>query len=211
MPELVNKEGKELVKKGFAGRSGADTLETANGSIIRCTEDTKTGQVSGTKKVVKVIIVCKGAEALGLGKCNSPGQPAGTIVTKELEGEIGYINAAEKTVGVEFWPSGRTAAEKEKHEFKALLAEWECTGFATDKMRGSLVCQLTPVNKLIGQLTMTCSKGANKGEMRLKKLQGVEGGVETMPECSLNGGAFERCAWEFVETLTFEEEVELRA
>lgn len=215
--ESVTKEGEfeleqtELIKKGITSTSGAGTLETAGGTKVKCTADSDVGTASGTKKVVKVVVKFTGCTStLGV-KCTTEKAAAGEIITEELEGEIGYISKAAKTVGLDLWPSSRTAAEKKNHEFKKLEAKFVCAGFITSEVRGSIIGKVTETNKKTTKLTLTYVKGAKAGEQELKKLEGVEGEVEDVLESSLNGGAFEKSNEETTDTNTYEEEVELKA
>jgi hypothetical protein len=195
----------------ITGTSGAGTLETASGKTVTCTADKSEAEVSGPKKLAKVFVTFTGCASSGV-KCNTSGAAAGEIKTKELEGEIGYIEPkANKEVGLDLWPSSRTATEKKNHEFNALFVEFECTGFAKSKVRGSVIGKLTPVNTPTKTLTLTYTKGAAKGEQKLKKLEGVEGGVEDVLQSSLNGAAFEKSSEETTDTNTFGEEVTLAA
>ena len=215
LPFIEGQTTKAEYKGTVPTAGGTGTLETANGNTVKCTKSSSTGTAESEKKVKKVVVTFEGCEATIGGikaKCNTAGEVAGKIVTKELEGELGYINKATPSVGLDLWPASRTAEEKTKHTFNALFVEFECTGFAKSKVRGSIIGELTPVNGAAGKtLTLTYKKGAAKGEQLIKKMETVEGGVEDVLESSLNNGAFEKSNEETTNTVTFAENVILKA
>jgi hypothetical protein len=183
-------------------------FETANGKTMECKELTGKGEFTGSKTVGKLLTTFKGCKS-GLTACNSPKAGAEEIKTTELEGEIGYISKAGKTVGLDVWPSSRTKAEKEKNEFKAVFAEFECAVLFKNVVRGGVVGQLTPVNTMskTPELTFTQEKGIQK----LTKLEGVEGGAKNVLENSVNGEAFETIGESVVEKITTEDASETAA
>jgi hypothetical protein len=195
----------------FTSKSGAGKLVTVGGEEVKCTGDTDTGEITGPKTVGKVTVKFTGCEAFGFIKCNSvtPKGASGEIITKELEGQIGYSNEAKKEVGLDLWPSSRTAKEKEEHKFEALFVEFECTGFANSKVKGSLIGAATPTNTLSTTGTLTYVQ--TSGKQAITSLVGVEGGVKDVLMSSLNGGAFEEAGLTNTDTNTFEKAIELRA
>ncbi|MCW3027566.1 MAG: hypothetical protein JWN81_777, partial [Solirubrobacterales bacterium] len=171
------------------------------------------GTGSGTKKIVKVTVTFTGCVLSGK-KCNSAGAAVGEIKTNELEGQIGYIEPkANQEVGQDLWPSSRTAAEKEKHEFskERLFAEFACEGSTGNKVWGSVIGKLTPVNTLSKTMTLTYAKGTNAGEQAIKKLEGVEGGVEDVLKSNLFGFFELNSNEQTTQTVTYKEEAEIVA
>ena len=77
--ELVNKEGKALVKNKFKGESGKGTLEATNGSKITCTKTKFTGKTTNTKEG-EAATTFTGCESKGF-KCNTEGSGTGEIKT----------------------------------------------------------------------------------------------------------------------------------
>ncbi len=78
--ELVNKEGKALIKTGATVKIGASVSETVTGLKITCKEGSGSGKVIGTK----------GAEAsLTLSGCESDGQTCHTGEGKESQIDLG--------------------------------------------------------------------------------------------------------------------------
>jgi hypothetical protein len=213
LPELVNSEGKELVKKKITLGAGAVVLETVGTTTtteILCTGVSSSGEVSGTKKIVKAKQTFTGCKLASL-VCTP--NKTGEFTTKELEGEFGYIKGTEKTVGLDLWPSSRTAAEREKHEFNAPFAEFICGG-SVSRFKGSVIGQATPVNKKIKtgeKLSITYHQKTGKQE--IEKLEGVEGGAKDVLGFSLAPGffPFEEAGEEALGQMKFEEEAELKA
>jgi hypothetical protein len=188
-------------------------LENSRKEVVECGENSSTGTGSGLKKIVKASVLFKKCTS-GIGKCHNVGTEE--IKTTELEGEIGYIEPkANKEDGEDLWPASRTAAEKEKHEFtnKALFAEFTCGIVAGNKVWGSVIGKLTPVNTLVKTteaFTLAYEAGTNAGEQKIKKLEGVEGGVEDVLTSSLFG--FEAKSNEqTTQSVKFEEDVEVKA
>jgi len=141
--------------KGFSSVSGPGTLvqrsnstEEKNGAEVKCTSDTDNGEIEGTKqtdKVTNVLVVfsgCTSEVALTKYTCTTAGQPSGTIKTNQLEGQLGYINLAEKKVGLVLKPKSPAT----------LFAEFECEHSGSKlaiKVRGEIIGEITPVNKLV--------------------------------------------------------------
>ncbi len=214
LPELVNNAGQELVSKKFTlGASTAifETVGTVAKQQMPCKGVSATGEVSGAKKVVKVKETFSGCKLASL-VCTP--NKTGEITTRELEGELGYIKGAEKTVGLDLWPSGRTAKEREKHEFNAPFAEFLC-GSSISRMKGSVIGQLTPVDlkvKATEHFAITYHQKAGKQE--IEKLEGVEGGAKDVLSLSLAETIlpFEETGEESPSgQMKFEEEAELKA
>jgi hypothetical protein len=157
--------------KGFSSKSGAGTLvqkasstSEANGAEVRCTSDTDNGEIEGatdTDKVTNVLVVfsgCTATVALKEYTCTTSGQAAGVIKTNQLEGQLGYINEGEKTVGLVLKPKPPAT----------LFAEFECTKGTEKiaiKVRGEIIGKITPVNKLVepgGHFTLTYAVNETK-------------------------------------------------
>ncbi|HEX5853524.1 MAG TPA: hypothetical protein VFY36_10575 [Solirubrobacteraceae bacterium] len=140
---------------------------------------------------------------------------ANEIVTKEVEGEIGYIfPEANKQVGLDLWPSSRTAMEKTLHEFNAMIAKFTCAGFVNDELRGSVIARMTPVNKTVkagSPFTLNYKKGMGNGEQEIGSLKGVEGGVVDVLEMKFFGAGLEKVNQQGEEEITFEEAAEIKA
>jgi hypothetical protein len=193
----------------FSGFSGAGTLEGTGGKTVTCTADTSVGTITGPKTVGKVKVTFTGCKS-SIFSCNTSGAASGEIVTKELEGEIGLIKAGSQAVGLDLWPSSRNAAEKAKHEFKALFVEFECAGgFASAQVRGSVIGEFGTVSQ--GTKTAQLSyRKISKGKQAIKNLQAVEGSEKDVLETSFDGGkTFEESAEETTERITMEDALDL--
>ncbi len=76
--ELVNKEGKELVKKDFTLTSGAGHFESVGGDRLSCTADSGTGKYVNIS-LSEATIKFTGCSAF-TNECNSAGAASGEIV-----------------------------------------------------------------------------------------------------------------------------------
>lgn len=81
--EIVNKEGKALVKKGFTGTVGESIMETIHGSKMTCKGGSTKGVVTGTKTTIEATLTLTG--------CSSSGRSCHTAGSKE--GEVEAANA----------------------------------------------------------------------------------------------------------------------
>ena len=207
LPELVNSSGKELVKKRISVTTNGATFNGSNPLI--CKTASVSGEVSGLKKVVKAKMSFGGCKVQFLCTPNE----TGSFSTAELEGEIGYISAAEKKVGLDLWPTSRTAAEREKHQFLATVAEFQCAA-TFSRIRGSIIGQLAPVNKAV-KTTEHFELGyrASISKQELSKLEGVEGGAKDVLQLSLSSTIlpYEEVGLSMLGKARFEEEAELKA
>lgn len=156
--------------KGFSSKSGAGTLvqknptSEANGSEVKCTSDTDTGEIEGatdTDKVTNVLVVFSGCTSTVLTEtytCTTSGQAAGVIKTNQLEGQLGYISESEKTVGLVLKPKSPAT----------LFAEFECEKAGhkiSIKVKGEIIGKITPVNELVsagGHFTLKYKYNATK-------------------------------------------------
>ena len=75
--ELVNHEGKELVKKSYTGEGGETTFETVAGRKLTCTKVVISGKVKGTKEGEGTSIFT-GCKSEGI-SCNTSGSASGEV------------------------------------------------------------------------------------------------------------------------------------
>lgn len=114
-PELLEKNGKELVQKGFklSGKKVTFEVVSTNKKIVKCAAYTAMGTVTGVKA-----IEIKSGPAAGITftgckfenvECTTAGQAAGTVVTSVLVGELEYIKEGglTKEVGLSLEPKGK--------------------------------------------------------------------------------------------------------
>lgn len=156
----------------FESKSGKSILE-ASKEKIECTKDTNKGEITGPKTDVVVVTFEGCTTASGLVECGTKG----TIKTNELESELGYINAANKEVGLSLKP--KTSG--------GLFAEFECAGVKI-KVKGSIIGKITPVNTLTStfELVFKCVSGK-------QEIEKFEGGLTDVLEVEKGGKLEEGC------------------
>ena len=197
LPELVNKEGKEVVKKKFTGKaSGTSTFETKSGEAVKCTGSTTKGEVTGlkTQSVENKFTGCSAVS--GLLKCKTKSAAAGEIVLK-VNAKVVYLSESAKTVGIDLaLPETLTI---------------ECTGLLSEtlKVKGSTPCPTTTA--LSKKSTLTCKE--TKGKQEFTEYE--EGGVKVKDITETEGSgtkkfAFEESGLTSTNELEFEEEVEIK-
>jgi hypothetical protein len=206
LPELVGVTSKGTVGGTIEGASKAETktvLETKNGSKVTCNTAKSTGgKATNTKESTGNKVTFTGCvESIFGGKCENTAT-AGEIVTNTLKGVIGYVEgSAKKEVGLELTP-----------ESTAQFVTFECTGgFAKIEVKGAVIGQLGAgqFNLHEKALNLVFVKGTNKGEQKIKQL---EGKAAVKLESSLNKGAFEESNQQGEGTIKSSvEEIELKA
>jgi hypothetical protein len=176
--ELKENEYEKVVGIGkaatklFKGKGGAATLHTpAIGGEVKCKAFKDEGKLTSQSTENGVISTFTSCVSLGK-KCTTVGQLAGTIKTKALKGEIGYINAAEHRVGVDLSPEVGTE-----------LAAFGCEGLEI-AVSGSVVGELTPL--FVMSKTSVTTFTVNGGGFQTYKA--LEGQPEDVLESLVNGG-----------------------
>lgn len=195
LPELVNKEGKELVKKKFTGKaSGESVFETKGGEKLKCKAGTSKGEVTGlkTQTVSNSFTGCTAS----ILSCKTKGASSGEIVLK-LNATIVYLNESKKEVGVDLaLPETITI---------------ECTGLASEtlKVKGSTLCPTTTA--LSKKATITCKE--SKGKQEFTEYEEAGSKIKDITETEGSGTKsfkFEESALSSTNELEFEEEVEIK-
>ena len=122
----------------LTGTLGAAFLEgKTSKSKITCTGGTATGEVTGSKSTKNNVTTFSGCEASGL-KCNSTGDPEGTIKTAALEGVLGNVTAT--LPGIRLFAPGE-AGKKPK---TGHLADFKCGGTLVNaEVTGSVIGSLS--------------------------------------------------------------------
>lgn len=82
----------------------AEGRATASSTEIECTGESASGEAVGTDEVANVHVVFKGCVLLGALNCQNTATP-GEVVVNTLVGKLGYINKANKEVGVDLTPA----------------------------------------------------------------------------------------------------------
>jgi len=216
---IESEEQFELVKTyekvGFTSAGGAGVLETEAGTRIECTAQSASGKIDvdlgstgkqlPSKQVESVVAKFNGCALPLIGaKCNSAGSAEGEIITKELEGELGYIKKATKEVGQRLTPTIK----------KGKFAEFECSSAAKvtvgeggGKGGNCIIAPVKPVNT-----SSTGGEEVYSGAAGKQSPQSFETPIKTCNlESNLNGGAFERATQALTTVLLFEEAYEVRA
>jgi hypothetical protein len=85
---------------------------------VECSNESATGESEGKNKVAHIHVVFTGCSAFGAFPCQAEGSEEGEVPTNELKGKLGWINKANKEVGVLLEPAA-------KH---GLFADFECGG-----------------------------------------------------------------------------------
>jgi hypothetical protein len=193
-------------KKGFTSVSGPSTLETATGVKVTCQGDTDKGEIAANKsnKVVKVFFFFTGCESAGA-KCNSPGAKVGEVVTKELNGQLGYL---EKVL------SGKVGLDLIGAK-TSVIEEFSC-GPNKFVVQGDVIGEITPINVAVKVFKLAYHQAAGMQVWRAIFLESpIETGlyerVESFLQTSINGGALVPTGLETTDELTTEEVVKIDA
>ena len=169
LPELVNKEGKELVNKTITTESTENSvLENTRGETVTCTHEEGSVKAEGLKNVKEGTVTFTGCVGALNSKCTSSGQSEGTIVTNKVKGRIEYLSGKGTTspvVGLLLEPETGT-----------VFATFTCGSFVGNEVTKSLIGDLGPPNKLIKTtefLTLKyAKKGTEKGIQEFNKFEG---------------------------------------
>jgi hypothetical protein len=129
-------------------------------------------------------------QGLATGRCSSPGQKEGVVVTEPMVMGTGWINAKRKEVGLREQPAKGT-----------LVAAFDC-GLNTYEIRGSVVGALSPVNKVVGAKEGLSVAIAINPETGRDAVTHLEGGPESVLEIQENGEGFHEVAIEDPGTLS---------
>jgi hypothetical protein len=196
-PELVNKEGKELVKKKFTSSSGKSTFETTAGEKIECSESKGTGEITG-KRTDTASITFKGCSTKEIitVKCASKGAKEGEILLT-TNSKLVFINEKEATVGEDLELVGTLTIVCEAFGIKETLT-----------VRGSTICPTTTA--LSETATLTCKQTKGKQEPTEYEEEGKK--TKDITETQGEGQkkfAFTESGLASTNTLKFEEAVEV--
>jgi FG-GAP repeat len=178
--------------------SGSITLESAvKTSKMTCTGETSNGEYTGLKTVGGLVLTLTGCTR-GTEKCSSVGAAAGEIVTKSLEGQLGFIEreptASKDKIGLDLNPAGITG----------LVVEFSC-GSTVVSVQGSVI---VPVKANKMSVTQALKFKASKGRQTPERFEGV---AKDILEESFNGGTPENTGLKVSITQTSEEDVEVNS
>jgi len=139
--ETGGKKGK-IKKFKSKGKHGAN-LEVYPVGGVACTNTTDTGEFSSPKTAKNIKVIFTGCKFSSIA-CQSAGAAAGEIRTNPLQGEVGYLNAAEHKVGIDL-----TAEEGYGGVSAVFACGSEAGEFVHLEVTGSVVGEVLPqsVNK----------------------------------------------------------------
>jgi hypothetical protein len=180
----------------FTGTSSVSTFETKSGEKVKCSSGGVTGELTGSK-TNKATLTFKGCEAFGF-KCNSSGAGSGEIVLN-MTGQLVYIMKATKEVGL----------------LNTLTAELtiKCSAFQTLKVKGSTLCQITPINTPTTKFKVVCkaTKGAQEPANYEPGSELIKAPITEIKGEGMKNFAFEQSGLTTTYELTFANAVEIRA
>jgi hypothetical protein len=190
-------------KTKFTSKSGVSILETS-GQKIECKSDTNSGELTGPKTDTVTVTFLKCESVALKAKCQNT-TTEGKIVTNVLVSTLGYINKANKEVGLSLSPKAAGG----------LFAEFECSGIkikvgeGTGKGGNSVIGRITPVNKVVVPpetfaLNFKCV--AEKQEV-----EKFETGTTDVLEAKIGEGEWERACETSADTILFKVNEELKA
>jgi hypothetical protein len=207
-PEWRQKGAKLPVGKKvtFTGTSGEGELRTTSGSFteVKCTAGTSSGEIEGEKSASKVTVTFTGCKDNFGRKCTSAGKASGEIVSNAVSGELGYLNKAEKKVGLVLSGTGGTK----------VFAAFECGSppfGSASTVTGEVIGEVKPINeeKTTGELIYRESAGEGTGEQEWDEFEGKA--EEKTLETAVAGGTPVESAIVSTSNTTFAEAVEIKA
>jgi hypothetical protein len=189
--ELVNSEGKALVKNKFKGVIGATAVETTGGRSVKCKAGTASG-VETSKTEGEQTITYKECKSSVEGvSCNSPGQGSGVIELKEVK---------LSTLPAKF-PGDMPLT------YILRASATECAG-VKGEIKGSYLSPVPSEGKL--STTYTFVSKQTKGVQEPSEYENTKGEkVKFAFEAALSGSElFEKAGVSGIEEFTFEESAE---
>jgi hypothetical protein len=160
----------------FSGSGGTAKLETPSKTRVICSGLASSGEYTGTKTATATLHFT-GCELAGSGPCQSAGAATGEVVTGALAAELGLIHSEFKE-GV-----ASTSAGLDLKRQPSLLNA-ECgAGKVSLSVTGSVIGQITPVDKMTSAFTLKFSQSAGK-----QVPEQFEGGVKDTLTVHLGSG-----------------------
>jgi hypothetical protein len=159
----TEKTGKQGKSKPFKGKGGGADLAIEGVDTVTCGKSTDSGEFTGPKTAGDVVAVFSGCEITGH-KCSNTSK-AGEIKTNPMEGEVGYINKANKEAGADLKP-----------ETGLYFAEFECGSGEEGlhvRVTGSVIGTIAPINKFSKEATFSFKETNGK-----QHPEEFEGGVK---------------------------------
>ena len=195
--ESASHEGKYewhsgVVRAGFTAPGfGQSAIETTAGTRLRCSSEHGSGTFTTSKTLGAVLLRFTGCEAGGR-SCSTKGLAAGELQTEHLNGQVGWISASSKKVGIALNPAANNGP----------FMEYTC-GTTPVTISGGVITALT-AGKMLG--TQTLKYAGKKG---VQKPERFEGGARDTLSIKEGGGAAVAAVLALSTTLTFEEAIEV--
>ncbi|MCW3027895.1 MAG: hypothetical protein JWN81_1106 [Solirubrobacterales bacterium] len=167
------------------------TLETVGRVKVKCTGETSSGEYTGLRTVGGLVVHFTGCKAWA-SPCSSMGAAEGEIVTKTLQGVLGWESRAEHTVAQALFPA----------EAGAPIAEATC-GVASLTVRGSVLAPVTE-GRMSNSTIVKYVQLAGR-----QRLEHFEGEPDELLEASIAGGPFEQAGLSLSVTQTSAEAIEI--
>jgi hypothetical protein len=169
-------ELREGIAKGKVFKGTGTTLDpfapVAKGGEMKCEKTKLVGALSTATRMTGLQVTQTGCiGGVGEKSCTSGNHKRGTIVSSLLEGTLGYVNAAEHSVGLDL-----------KAEGGGNLWSADCEGL-TQEISGSLIGAITPLNTFTKTYTITFTRDSEK----FQSIKKFEGEPEDVPIMVLNG------------------------
>jgi phospholipase C len=150
------------------------TLETVGKTKVVCTGERSTGDYTGPTTTGNVVLTFTGCQGFSA-PCKSAGAGEGEIVTKALEGVLGWENKAEHKIADDLFAV----------ESAGPIAEFVC-GAASMTVRGSVLGPII-AGHMLSTATLKYSEAGGK-----QKPERFEGQASAILESSILGGGFEQ-------------------
>ncbi|HTZ64337.1 MAG TPA: hypothetical protein VMB51_09555 [Solirubrobacteraceae bacterium] len=174
-------------------KGGKGVLETVTKLTVECQSESSVGEYSGTKEVKNIVVTFKGCEVAGT-KCSTANSEEGELVTKTLEGVVGFENKAAKKTAFDLYPQGKTG----------FFIEFACSGLSF-AVRGSV---LVPIKSDKMLLSGPLKYKAVKGKQQVEHFEGMPNDIL---ESTYHGLPYAQSGQTITTTLTNEEKLELNA
>ncbi len=173
-------DGSKRVSKKQCEEEGATISEEFGRTVtIECESERNTGEIVGSNKIANISVVFRGCKIFGAAPCSNSSEE-GEIIVNVLKGELGYINKAEKKVGVLLEP---TKKHGEFAKFICLGAVATVVGQGNTKEGAwyspennggydGIISPITPVNTMTGQYEQVFTVNPENSENIPSKFEG---------------------------------------
>ena len=153
---------------------GIETLKAS----IECESETNTGETFGASEVRNVLVTFRGCKLFGSTPCENQ-VTEGEVVVDPLKGKLGYINKAEKKVGLLLEPSKKHGEFANFHCYHlgvgvGVGSTKEGAFYKPEKTGGydGIISPITPVNTMTNSYTQTYTINPETNENIPSKFEG---------------------------------------